>query len=82
MPDNVCIDCGKPTAGGLRCKSCHGQLLARRALDDTAESDAMVLQTVSEGVSGARLAARLGISRVRASRRIKSAKAREEKRRA
>jgi biotin operon repressor len=42
----------------------------------------MVLQMVSEGVSGARLAARLGISRVRASRRIKSAKAREEKRRA
>lgn len=80
MADGACIDCGKPTSGGLRCKQCHGRVLARRALEETADTDRMILRMVDEGVTGARLATRLGISRVRASKKIRAAREREAKR--
>jgi hypothetical protein len=78
----ICFDCGKPTSGGIRCNACNREDLARQALDETADIDRMILEMVADGVTGARLGARLGISRVRASKRIEIAKGREAKRQA
>jgi DNA-directed RNA polymerase specialized sigma24 family protein len=73
-----CIDCGRATAGGLRCKSCHGLYVARQALVETAEVDRTILAMVDEEhLTGQRIAARLGISRVRARQKIVRARERE-----
>lgn len=81
MEPRTCIDCGRPTAGGLRCRTCHGRELARRALSATADDDQALLAMVSdEGLTGNRLAVRLGVSRVRAYGKIRLARRRERAR--
>ncbi len=81
-PETRCIDCGNLTAGGLRCKTCHGALLRRQALESTAEGDRAILAMVAEGVTGRRLAVRLGVSSTRARDKVILARSREEQRKA
>ena len=81
MTETRCIDCGAPTSGGLRDKKCHGAMMARMALQETAERDHQLLTMLrTEGLNGQRLAARLGISKTRARERIRTAEEREAKR--
>jgi hypothetical protein len=76
-----CIDCGTETAGGVRCKACHGAFLRLESLKATAQADRNLLADVDrEKLNGGRLAARLGISRVRGVQKIRIAREREAKR--
>lgn len=76
-----CADCGNETAGGTRCKTCHGKFLALEALKSTAVQDRQLLHEVTtENLSGWRVAKRRGVTRVRGWQMIKRAKEREEKR--
>ena len=78
-----CVDCGKVTlSGGLRCRSCHGDYMRRLALEETAAYDRRLLEEVErDGLNSTRLAARYGISRVRATQKISLARRREAARR-
>ncbi len=79
---NTCVDCGAEIGpGSTRCKKDHGAYLARVALHDTATSDRDLLTMVdAERLNGPRLAARLGISKVRGTQKIKAAREREARR--
>jgi predicted DNA-binding protein (UPF0251 family) len=78
----TCIDCGKPIGdGSLRCIEDRGRHLKAESLVATAASDREILAMVdTEGLNGTRVAARLGISRVRARERIMLARSREAER--
>ena len=78
-----CLDCGAATlSGGTRCRTCHGALMRRRSLEETAESDRRLLAAIEEeGLNSSRLAARYGISRVRAAQKVRLARKREAARR-
>lgn len=77
-----CVDCGKETTGGVRCKPCHGAFMRRTALEETADRDRSILAMADgEKLSGDRLAARLGVSRTSAAKGLRVARVREEKRR-
>lgn len=76
-----CIDCGKETSGGLRCRACHGKFIKEFHAVALMESDrALLKMRDEEHLSGARIAARIGISRDRAYKRIIDARRREETR--
>lgn len=77
--DPNCIDCGAPVVTGIRCRPCNGahiRLTTAHEMND--EDNALLDMVASERLSAGRLAARLGISRVVADRRIKNANARQE----
>ena len=80
----TCIDCGTETlSGGLRCRKCHGAYMRRLSLEATAGTDRSLLAEVEkEGLNSSRLAARYGISRVRATQKIALARKREAARQA
>ncbi len=71
---NYCIDCGAATSGA-RCRPCNGKFIALEAARDFDAEDRAILE---EGVSGERLADRLGLSRQRGYTRIKDARRRQE----
>lgn len=75
-----CIDCGAETSG-LRCKTCHGAELRRRALADTADADRALLEMYrEEQLNGSRISARLGISKTRTYQKLRRAQEREKER--
>jgi predicted DNA-binding protein (UPF0251 family) len=80
----TCIDCGAEIGdGSTRCVPDRGRWLKAESLRATAEPDREILRMVDEEhLNGTRVAARLGISRVRAGQRIALARSREEERRA
>jgi hypothetical protein len=82
MPKNptLCLDCGKATAGGIRCKLCHGAFIAQKALDETAATDSTILGLVKDGLTVRQIAGQLGVSAARAHQKIQIARAREVKR--
>lgn len=83
MASTTCKDCGEPTAGGMRCKHCHGAFIRRVALTQTTDRDRELLAMVAaDNLAGQRLADRLGVSRTRAQQLITKAREREERRRA
>jgi hypothetical protein len=88
MRKTFCLDCGNPTAGGLRCKTCHGAFISGLALTATAAADARILLLVNpdrdghKGITVRQLAGMLGVSTARAHQKIKLAREREEKREA
>lgn len=76
-----CIDCGKETAGGKRCRRDHGAYIRARALEETTERDRELLEMIArENLNGQRLATRLGVSKVYVSHRIRLAKDRTARR--
>lgn len=72
---NTCADCGRPSHG-YRCNKCHGKLERQRGLDASEKRDREILAMMP--ISGARLAARLGVSPARAGQLLKKVRAREE----
>ncbi len=77
----TCRDCGRPTVTGARCRACHRESVRRDALAETAGRDREVLDMIEgERLTAARLAARLGVSRVWASQKIRLARDRTARR--
>lgn len=77
-----CADCGKNiTIGAVRCASDNAKMLARKQAVEAAirlaDSDREILQMRADGLSGARIAARLNISAVRAYGKVRDARRRE-----
>jgi plasmid rolling circle replication initiator protein Rep len=77
--ENTCVDCGKPCQG-VRCAKDNAQYLKRRHLEDTLETDVMVLEAVAKGATSGDLERMLGISRTRAADKVNIAKDRMAKR--
>lgn len=76
-----CADCGNPTAGGQRCRSCHGRRMRESAAVALTDSDRELLKMRDdEHLTHARIAARLGLSRARVAQRIRDARRRERTR--
>jgi DNA-binding CsgD family transcriptional regulator len=74
--ERTCADCGQPSHG-TRCRTCHGKVERQRGLDATEKRDREVLAMAEAGVSGRRLATRLGISPAGAGQLLKKAQRRE-----
>lgn len=70
---NECIDCGEPTHG-LRCRRDNGRWAALQSARAHAASDARLL---AEGLSGDRLAVRLGVSKQRGYAILRNARKRQ-----
>lgn len=72
--NNFCEDCGRP-ALGLRCRLCNGKRIKLETAKEHAEADAALL---AEGISGDRLAIRLGVSKARGYGLIRNAQRRQQ----
>ena len=71
-----CLDCGKPSMG-VRCRNCNGRFIQLETARRMAPTDRQLLAEVAGGLTSDRLAARTGVSRAAAWKRIRGARRRQ-----